>query len=146
MGSRSVLSRCAAVSLCFPVGSIKDEGPGRLIGVRPRAFGAQRLLGKRMGGSFMPPLPRRCPVLGEGEHWGRGDRRPTGSTTASAAVCRCAFASAATTVRSTVPGSVRGCVGASHCAERVRAISARCAGRVGTLLGNGCGERGTDKK
>jgi hypothetical protein len=66
MGSRSVLSRCAAVSLCFPVGSIKDEGPGRLIGVRPRAFGAQRLLGKRMGGSFMPPLPGAVQCLGRG--------------------------------------------------------------------------------
>jgi hypothetical protein len=44
----------------------KNEGPGRLIGVRPRALGAQRLSAKRFCRFFMPALPGAVQCLGEG--------------------------------------------------------------------------------
>jgi hypothetical protein len=55
-----------ALSLCCWEGDHKDEGPGRLIGVRPRALGAQRLW--QAFGQTLYALPARVlsSALGRG--------------------------------------------------------------------------------
>lgn len=53
------------VSLCCSGEKCKDEGPGCLIGLRPRAL-VRSACGRRMCRPFMPAFPRRCPVLWEG--------------------------------------------------------------------------------
>ena len=55
-----------AVPLCSRRDKQKDEGPGRLIGVRPRALGAQRLW-QACWPALYACLARRCPVP-----WGGG--------------------------------------------------------------------------
>jgi hypothetical protein len=65
----------------------------------------------------MPAFPRSCPVPGSAGVWGRFGSRPIGSTTASAAACRCASVRAATTATSTAPGSAYGSDAGSRCDE-----------------------------
>jgi hypothetical protein len=75
--------RCAG-PFCYAVGEgdQKVEGPGRLIGVRPRALGAQRLW-QAFGQTLYACLPGCCPVPWGGT-WESYQSRPTGSTTAVA--------------------------------------------------------------
>jgi hypothetical protein len=119
-------------------GDQKDEGPGRLIGVRPRALGAQRLW-QAFGQSLYACLRGCCPVPWGGA-WERCRSRPTGSTTAAVAGCWWRSALPVTTAIFTARVSVRGSADSSRCAERQRATNTPGVGRFVMPPDNATGE------
>ena len=84
---------------------------------------------RRLCRSFMPALPKHCPVFWEG-HCGEELSRAIGSTTADVVRRRCGSAAAAITATFTAPVSAHGSDGWSRVAGLALAINALAAGRI----------------
>jgi len=139
-GGRPVAAPAAALPasamLVMEIAS-KDEGPGRLIGVEPRALGCSAPWEAALQGCYASP-PRRCPVLSGRGAWGSSrSLRPTGSTTVSVAGCRSASAHSAIAGTFTAPVSARSSHAGSRCAERVPATRDPSVAPANTLSGSG---------
>jgi hypothetical protein len=148
-GGRPVAAPAAALPasamLVMEIAS-KDEGPGRLIGVEPRALGCSAPWEAALQGCYASP-PRRCPVLSGRRAWGSSrSLRPTGSTTVIAAGCRCASVHSATAGTFTAPGSARSARAESRCAVRALATRDPSVAPANTLSGSGVTASGESQK
>ena len=133
----------ASAMLAMEIAS-KDEGPGRLIGVEPRALGCSAPWEAALQGCYASP-PRRCPVLSGRGAWG-SCRRLTGFTTVSVAGCRSASAHSAIAGIFTAPVSARSSHAGSRCAVRVPATRDPSVAPANTLSGSGVIASGESQK
>ena len=148
-GGRPVAAPAAALPasamLAMEIAS-KDEGPGRLIGVEPRALGCSAPWEAALQGLLCLAAPALSSAIGEGAWGSSRSLRPTGSTTVIAAGCRSASAHNATAGTFTAPGSARSARAESRCAVRALATRDPSVAPANTLSGSGVTASGESQK